>query len=260
MVRILTAVLFCLVFAVSASADGRVFPPDDCTNTSPFMAFNGVTGGGNTYCINGQSILTNALPACGAGQVVAHNGASFYCKPSELEVPACAPGEFLTSDGDSFICTSASVPTCAGNQVLTYNGSAFICVMKTDSIPTCGANQFLTYNGTDFQCAATQTLSIPTCASGEVLTANGSNLSCVTSAAAQPSGTWCGLRRVAFGGGGNTTYYSPNIPCNGVSITATTYLDENFNSVVWPVNCPSGYSGAGFRGTYIGDWVTCVKQ
>jgi len=121
----------CLPMA-TAVADGRAFPPDNCSVSSPFMAFTAIDGS-NTYCTNGQGVLSNALPSCGADQVVAFNGSAFYCKPSEFNVPACAPGEFLTSD----------------------NGSSFSCVPKSADIPTCAANEFLTYNGIDFKCAAT---------------------------------------------------------------------------------------------------------
>jgi hypothetical protein len=165
-----------------AFADGRAFPPDNCSGANPFMAFNGVTSGGNTYCIDGQTVLNNALSTCDTDQVIAFNGSAFYCKTIELDAPpACGPGEFLTSNGSSFSCASTNVPTCAANYVLTYNGSAFVCVPKNASIPTCAANQFLTYNGSSFQCAATQNLTIPTCGAGETLTGNGSTLTCAPS-------------------------------------------------------------------------------
>ncbi|MFZ1102756.1 MAG: hypothetical protein WAN86_07955 [Hyphomicrobiaceae bacterium] len=57
--RILLALVFCLGFGASAFADGRVFPPDNCSSASPFMAFD-ATPNSNTYRINGQNVLTNA--------------------------------------------------------------------------------------------------------------------------------------------------------------------------------------------------------
>jgi hypothetical protein len=129
-----------------------------------------------TYCINGQSVLSNALPGCGSDQVVVNNGSGFICKDGPSN---CAAGEFLTFTSGAYGCASTDVPTCGADQVLTFNGSAFICVAKSGSIPSCGANEFLTYNGSTFQCAATQTLTIPSCGSGEVLTSTAGSLACV---------------------------------------------------------------------------------
>ena len=142
----------------SALADRVAFPPDNCSGANPFMAFDGVTTGGNTYCINGQSVLNNALlPGCNDGQAVTYEGGKFICKTVSTDTPpTCSAGQFLTYNGTSFSCGSTNVPTCQANYVLTYNGSAFTCVPKSASVPTCAANQFLTYNGTSFQCAATQ--------------------------------------------------------------------------------------------------------
>ena len=60
---------FTLAFATASLADGRAFPPDDCSVASPFMAFTGIDGS-NTFCNSGQDVLTNAIPNCAAGQVV----------------------------------------------------------------------------------------------------------------------------------------------------------------------------------------------
>ena len=200
-------------------ADGRVFPPDNCTDTNSFMAFNGVTAGGNTYCINGQQVLSNAIPNCAPDQIVSHDGSKFYCKDGGTP-PACAAGEFLTSDGAELSCSSTNVPTCAANYVLTYNGSSFVCVPKSASVPTCAANQFLTYNGTSFQCAATQSLTIPNCPAGQVLTGSGGSLACVpASSSQQQSGAWCGFVSANCGdqkggSGADPTPYAATIPIN----------------------------------------------
>jgi hypothetical protein len=176
-------VLAAALLSSQALADGRAFPPDGCSGTNPFMAFDGVASGGNTYCINGQNVLSNALPGCSPNQQVVFNGTSFICQDNLLDTPDCGPGQFLTSSGGTLSCASTSVPTCQANYVLTYNGSAFVCVPKNASIPTCDANQFLTYNGSSFQCAATQNLTIPTCGAGEMLTGSGGQLVCAPSTA-----------------------------------------------------------------------------
>ena len=139
--RILSCLAFCLTLFLShapALADGRAFPPDDCSNTSPFMAFNGVASGGNTYCRSGQDVLQNAIPACTADQVVAYNGSLFYCKTSEIEAPTCAAEEFLTYDGTSFSCSSTIIPSCPSGEVLTGSG-VLACVAQSGSGASCGA-------------------------------------------------------------------------------------------------------------------------
>ena len=120
--HIFIVLLVCLGFGVSALADGRVFPPDNCSTASPFMAFN-ATPDSNTYCINGQSVLSNALPVCVDGQQVVKEGGQFVCKnpPEEneeaqnLTIPDCAPGEVLTGSG--------GVLACAGQQPAVPSGS-----------------------------------------------------------------------------------------------------------------------------------------
>jgi hypothetical protein len=203
-----TFLLFVALLASQALADGRAFPPDNCTNTNPFMAFDGVASGGNTYCINGQNVLSNALPGCSPNQQVVFNGTSFICQDNLLDTPDCGPGQFLTSSGGTLSCTSTSVPTCQANYVLTYNGSAFVCVPKNASIPTCTANQFLTYNGSSFQCAATQTLSVPTCGAGETLTGSGGNLACVVSPPGGSTVEQIGASNSGTGGIGNRSLFS----------------------------------------------------
>jgi hypothetical protein len=195
---------------------GRAFPPDGCSGTNPFMAFDGVATGGNTYCINGQSVLNNALPGCNANQQVIYDGTTFICQDTALNVPTCGSGQFLTYNGTSFSCGSTNVPTCAANYVLTYNGSAFVCVPKSASIPTCAANQFLTYNGTSFQCAATQSLAIPTCATGEVLTGSGGNLACVAAASGGSACSQVGAGAALYNG----THTAGDCACAGGLVTS----------------------------------------
>jgi hypothetical protein len=140
-----------------AKADGVAFPPANCSAAQPFMSFNGPVNNNNTYCSDGQFVLTNALPNCTEGQEVVFSGGKFICQTDP----------------------SSKVPTCGQDQVLTYNGADFICVNRTDKIPTCGTDQFLTYNGTAYQCATIWKLQIPNCGGGQVLTGNGSQLYCV---------------------------------------------------------------------------------
>jgi hypothetical protein len=234
--RIFIALLLCLGFAASAHAEGgRAFPPDNCSGANPFMAFNGVETGGNTYCINGQSVLSNALPGCGDGQQVVFEGGQFVCKTASGTPPNCAAGQFLTFTNGNYGCASTTVPTCQANYVLTYNGSAFVCVPKSASIPTCDANQFLTYNGTSFQCAATQNLTVPTCAAGEILTGSGGQLVCEA-----PGPSSFAVEEIGRGGfgysslGSNTSLYSGKKFSDYSAIVATY---DNFGS---------GYTGTAF--------------
>ena len=127
---IFAAALITLSLATNlAQADGRAFPPDNCTAESPFMAFTGVDGS-NTFCNSGQDVLSNALPDCQANQQVAFDGTRFVCE------------------------NKPAPPVCTANQVLTYTASGFVCVTKGAEVPTCTANELLTYNGDAFQCAA----------------------------------------------------------------------------------------------------------
>lgn len=71
--------VFCAGFAISAYADHVVFPPDDCSKDNPFMSFNGVNSGDNTYCSNGQAILMNAMPNCTKDQALIFDGLNFSC-------------------------------------------------------------------------------------------------------------------------------------------------------------------------------------
>jgi hypothetical protein len=174
---------FCVAIAIlSASTpafatnDSRAFPPDNCTTGSPFMGFTGVSGS-NTFCNSGQDILNNAIPTCGDGMQVAHEGGKFICK-AQTNVPTCQPGTFLSFDGTNYTCNGTGVATCGANQVLTFNGTSYYCVNKDATIPVCTANQFLTYNGS-YQCASVNTPSIPTCAAGQVLTGVNGQLTCV---------------------------------------------------------------------------------
>ena len=125
---VLFAFLFTFCLAAPAWADGRAFPPDNCTTGSPFMAFTGVDGS-NTFCNSGQDILLNALPSCGVNQQVIFDGSKFICEDKAI------------------------APICAADQVLSYSQGGFVCVTKGSSVPTCEADQFLTYNGSGFQCA-----------------------------------------------------------------------------------------------------------
>ena len=225
----------------SAFAEGRAFPPDNCTGTNPFMAFNGVASNGNTYCINGQSVLSNALPGCSPNQQVIFDGTSFICQDSssDLNLPSCGAGQFLTSDGTNFSCTSTNVPTCQANYVLTYNGSAFVCVPKSASVPTCAANQFLTYNGTSFQCAATQQLTIPTCPSGQVLSGSGGNLTCVTPAVLAPT---CPSGQVLTGSGGTLTCVVPTAGganCAAATVSFRSIYSCGDNIINMNYECPA---------------------
>ena len=165
---------FCVAIAIFAAQpafaanDHRAFPPDNCTTGSPFMGFTGVDGS-NTFCNSGQDILNNAIPTCGDGMQVAHEGGKFICK-AQTNVPTCQPGTFLSFDGTNYTCNGTGVATCGANQVLTFNGTSYFCVNKDATIPICTANQFLTYNGS-YQCAAVQTpaaLNV-TCPAGQVL-------------------------------------------------------------------------------------------
>jgi putative Ig domain-containing protein len=182
--RIIIMLLFCLGFAASAHADGRVFPPDNCSVASPFMAFNAIADS-NVYCNSGQQIFQHALPACLPDQVVTFTGGSFVCK-NVANPPNCGEGEFLTFTNDAYGCgaVDSDIPTCGPNQVLSYNGVEFVCVPHTGNIPACGANQFLTYNGSDFQCAQ-PTTTVPVCGAGQVLTGMANNtFMCVASSGA----------------------------------------------------------------------------
>jgi hypothetical protein len=135
--RILLALLLCLGFDASALADGKVFPPDNCSATKPFMAFNGVADNGNTYCSSGQDIFHNAIPACAPDQIVAYDGTQFYCTDNTLNPPTCAPGEVLTSNGSSFQCTATlTVPTCGPGEVLTGSGGTLTCVAQASAGPS----------------------------------------------------------------------------------------------------------------------------
>jgi hypothetical protein len=122
---IIIALLLCIGLAALALAQnatsGRAFPPDNCSGTNPFMAFNGVATGGNTYCINGQSVLSNALPGCAPNQQVIYDGTSFICQDpgSDLNIPACGAGQFLTYNGTSFSCGSTNVPAGGGSSTTT---------------------------------------------------------------------------------------------------------------------------------------------
>lgn len=153
MQRLLLTAGLCLLVPTLALADGRAFPPDGCSTLSPFMAFTAVNNS-NTYCTDGQGILTNALPSCSEGQHVEFSGGKFVCANSEGP-NACGP-----------------------TQVLTFTTSGYMCVDKGANVPTCAANQFLTYNGSTFQCAATQKINIPTCTPNQYLNAPGGVLVC----------------------------------------------------------------------------------
>jgi ribosomal protein S27AE len=200
-----------------ASNDSRAFPPDNCTTGSPFMGFTGVNGS-NTFCNSGQDILSNAIPTCAAGQIVAHDGSKFYCK-AELNVPTCTPGTFLSFDGTNYTCASTGVATCGANQVLTFNGTSYYCVNKDATIPVCAANQFLTYNGS-YQCAAVNTPVIPNCGAGQYVAGNGSQLYCANLPATQTVVVSCPLQ----------------------------YVDAANDSFGCQVQCPAGYTvtGGGF--------------
>ena len=296
---IFIALVLCVGFAAPAFADRVAFPPDNCTGTNPFMAFDGVATGGNTYCINGQSVLTNALlPGCNDGQAVTYEGGKFICKTVSTDTPpTCSAGQFLTYNGTSFSCGSTNVPTCQAHYVLTYNGSAFTCVPKSASVPTCASNQFLTYNGTGFQCAATQTLTIPNCPSGQVLTGSGGSLACVAQSSGG-SGTLCGMRILTacdkYGAryrDEEAAYYNPqalpngyppsygiNIPCNGAPLTVPHQVTAPYygmDTCAAPT-CPAGYtglmiagrtnwisdpgSGSGEGANDIDHYITCIKN
>jgi len=171
--RLFLAALFCVLFASSAFADGRAFPPDHCSTNTPFMAFTGVDGS-NTFCDSGQDVLNNALPKsiCGDGQVVVKQGNGFICKDD----PAA--------------------PTCPSGQVLTFlSGSGFTCVNPQASVPNCGANQFLTYSNNAFQCASVQNTVTSSCPSGQVMIGlNAGKPVCAADASADnaPCQAWCG--------------------------------------------------------------------
>lgn len=151
--KLLLAALFCAALASSAYADGRAFPPDDCSEAAPFMSFTGIDGT-NTFCNSGQTIFRNALPDCTAGQQVSYDGKQFTCddKPN--------------------------VPTCAADQVLTYTGNSYLCIKRTDTIPTCATGQYLTYNGNSYQCVMVQKLALPSCTDNQYAWSDGTTLSC----------------------------------------------------------------------------------
>jgi hypothetical protein len=144
--RILLALLFGLGFGASALADGRVFPPDNCSTSSPFMAFSAIEGS-NTYCTNGQDIFHNAIPACAADQIVAFNGASFYCKSAADAPPNCGPNQVLTFANDAYACVAAgegnlTIPSCSPPQVLTGSGGSLTCTTPSTGA-SCGARQHM---------------------------------------------------------------------------------------------------------------------
>ena len=197
--RILLTALCCAFLASSAHASGlatnfRAFPPDNCSTSSPFMAFTGADGS-NTFCDSGQDIFMNALPGCAANQQVVFNGSKFVCKDA------------------------ANVPTCPAGQVLTFlSGSGFTCVNGNASVPTCGKNQFLTYSNNTFQCATVSNLTLPVCGKGQVVTSDGTQLTCVDGGAPQQQLASC----TAYCIPGQT---SPNNGCiTGVDIAAAENL------------------------------------
>ena len=201
----LYALFLAILFTGPALASGVAFPPDNSNTGNPFMAFNGVAAGGNTYCIDGQSVLSNALPGCGANQQVIFNGTSFICQDNVFDTPDCGPGQFLTSSGGTLSCANTSVPTCA-------------------------ANQFLTYNGTSFQCAATQQLTLPACDTDQVLTSNGTSLSCV---AQSGGGSVCGTGTPLYNG----THKTGDCECAGGLVRATENLCQFAGTF-----CPTGWT------------------
>ena len=101
---IISLLLAVALFTQNASADGRAFPPDNCSITSPFMAFTAVDGS-NTYCNSGQDVFLNALPNCLADQQVTFDGAQFICKAAPT-LPACGANEVLSSNGTQFVCVT----------------------------------------------------------------------------------------------------------------------------------------------------------
>lgn len=66
-----------------------------------------------------------------------------------------------------------------------------------------------------------------------------------------PPGTVCGFRRVRCTTGSSLTYQaSPNMPCNGVTITATC------SNVTPTFTCPSGYANSGVYLEQVGEYNT----
>jgi hypothetical protein len=86
-------------------------------------------------------------------------------------------------------------------------------------------------------------------------------------AAKTASGTWCGARKVSCTFA-TEVYASPNVPCNGTTITATCTATEYGGSVTG-CTCPSGYSGLNLAQSATdavnlygsdGGFCTCVKN
>lgn len=221
----LLAALFCVVLASSAHADGRAFPPDNCTTGSPFMAFTGVDGS-NTFCNSGQDIFKSALPNCAAGQQITYDGAQFTCE------------------------NKPDVPACAADQVLTFTGNSYLCIKRTDTIPTCATGQYLTYNGSSYQCVSVQVPVIPTCADGQTLTGSNGHLVCTSSPAVADTRT---MQDVTSNRAFGTTYtnatpnaivayvgFNASAPGNSVMICVIDGITLP-NTSIWAPN--SGYRG-----------------
>jgi hypothetical protein len=147
MSRIFLALLFCLGFGASALADGKVFPPDNCSTANPFMAFNGVADNGNTYCSSGQDIFHNAIPTCAPDQIVAYNGTEFYCTDNTLNPPTCAPGEVLTGSGGSFTCVAQSSGSPTGSWCGLATANFGFVQWVTPSCSTASYSSVFTCNG-----------------------------------------------------------------------------------------------------------------
>jgi hypothetical protein len=224
------ALLLAATLAVhSALAEGRVFPPDDCTAAAPFMAFTGADGS-NTYCNTGQDIFHNALPVCGPEQVVSYNGVTFYCRDLDNNVPTCVAGQFLTYNGTSYVCatpaggstapTLPTIPNCASGEVLTGINGALACTAVTTAAPE-----------------------------AEV-------------------GSWCGYVE-GYCPSGTRTSYNKKVACNGVELNLPCeYMDSGEGgawSAVPPTNCPIGYYGVlAQTGKWLGSFHSmmgaCVKD
>jgi len=102
--RILLTVLCVLFLSGNALADGRAFPPDNCSEQTPLMAFTAIQNS-NTYCTSGQDIFRNALGNCKAGEQIVYDGGHFICQPApNTTPPVCGAGQVLTSDGASVTC------------------------------------------------------------------------------------------------------------------------------------------------------------
>jgi len=230
--RILLLALLCAAFALPAHADGgRAFPPDFCSEASPFMSFTALDGA-NTECRSGQDVLKNALPNCTPGQQVSFDGSGFTCE------------------------NKPDVPACATNEVLTYTGNSYLCVKRTDSVPTCATGQYLTYNGSTYQCVSVTVPALPVCGAGQVVTSDGTQLTCVNGEGSAAKSCTAYPVTLHYGGGGDESVNVVADGCiskiNSAKAKYQAYFGFNYADIGSATSYPSGAS--------VTQWSGCVSR